>query len=244
MSRLIIIILLLGGGTFWWHWNANRDPVQRKKLLQKTIIGTLIVVLLLLVVTGRMHWIGAIIAGFLASLRQAIPFLVRYFPTITQLYRNFAGKSGRTQQSSTVTSAIIEMTLEHDSGKLSGRVLQGPFQGQSLDELDRGKLDELYSYCASTDHDSARLLASYLSARFGNEQGFNEDKKRDTGVAQTSMSLAEALQVLGLEGEPSEEDITRAYRKIMQQLHPDRGGNEYFAAKANEARKVLMTKYG
>jgi len=63
-------------------------------------------------------------------------------------------------------------------------------------------------------------------------------------ISSAKMTVDEALQVLGLAGSPTKEDITRAYRKLMQQLHPDRGGNEYLATKANQARDILIDKFG
>ena len=244
MSRVIIIILLLGGITFWWHWNSTPDPQQKKKLIQKTVIGVLIVTLLLLVVTGRIHWIGAVFAGLLATVRQMGPYLIRYFPVITQLYRGYNKTAQAAPGASTVTSRIIEMSLDHNTGKLSGRVLEGQHKGRSLDELDHNDLMNLYEYCKSNDLDSSRLLESYLADRFGNQQEYQSYAGNDADETMSGkMSVSEALQVLGLEGEPTPDDITRAYRKIMQQLHPDRGGNQYFAAKANAARETLLKQY-
>jgi hypothetical protein len=220
------------------------DPVQRKKLVQKTVIGVLIVTLLLLVVTGRIHWIGAVFAGLLATLRQIGPYIIRYFPVVTQLYRGY-NKSAQAPGSSTVTSKIIEMTLDHNTGKLTGKILAGQFKGKPLDELGHIDLMNLYDYCKSNDQDSARLLESYLAERFGDNQKYDSYAGNDIIDPGTDkMGLSEALQVLGLDGEPTPDDITRAYRKVMQQLHPDRGGNQYFAAKANAARETLLKKYG
>jgi curved DNA-binding protein CbpA len=54
------------------------------------------------------------------------------------------------------------------------------------------------------------------------------------------VTRAEALAVLGLEEGASEEDIVAAHRTLIQKLHPDRGGNDYLAAKINEAKDFLI----
>ena len=56
----------------------------------------------------------------------------------------------------------------------------------------------------------------------------------------SAMSHAEALEVLGLEEGASVEDINTAYKKMMARVHPDKGGNDWMAAKINEAKRVLL----
>ncbi len=57
-----------------------------------------------------------------------------------------------------------------------------------------------------------------------------------------NMSQEEALEVLGLEGDPGKEEINAAYRKLMSQCHPDKGGSDWMAAKLSEAKRVLLDK--
>ena len=56
------------------------------------------------------------------------------------------------------------------------------------------------------------------------------------------MSNDEALEILGLEGSPSQEEIKLAHKKLMQKLHPDRGGNDFLASLLNRARDQLIDK--
>ena len=61
---------------------------------------------------------------------------------------------------------------------------------------------------------------------------------------QESVNLTEkeAWQVLGLEPGASRDDIIGAHKRLIQKLHPDRGGNDYLAARINRAKEVLLKK--
>jgi DnaJ homolog subfamily C member 19 len=53
------------------------------------------------------------------------------------------------------------------------------------------------------------------------------------------MTRQEALQVLGLDEQATQDDVQREYRRLMRKVHPDLGGSSYLAAKLNEAKDVL-----
>lgn len=81
-----------------------------------------------------------------------------------------------------------------------------------------------------------RLWAEFIAAKQSTSQRQN---KADTKGA---MSIEEAYEVLGLKMGASESEIIAAHRKLMQKIHPDRGGSNYLAAKINLAKKILLEK--
>ncbi len=71
-----------------------------------------------------------------------------------------------------------------------------------------------------------------------------EDKRANsTPVApQKTMTEDEALAVLGLSQATDAEKIKAAHKKLISQIHPDKGGTDYLAAKINEARDILLDR--
>lgn len=68
---------------------------------------------------------------------------------------------------------------------------------------------------------------------------------QETNPSQPAMNTKEALGVLGLEGDLTSGEITsqqviETHRKLIQKFHPDRGGNDYLAAKINQAKDILL----
>lgn len=55
-----------------------------------------------------------------------------------------------------------------------------------------------------------------------------------------AMSIAQAFEILGVEVGANQDAIILAHKRLIQKLHPDRGGNEYLATQVNLAKQVLL----
>lgn len=235
MARLLLLLALLAVAYLVLRQLRALPPQRRRQAYVKYGLAAALLVTVALAATGRMHWLGAAFTGLLVVLRQLAPVLIRLFPLLASLRGRAAPSAGRT---STVASALLRMQLDHDSGALSGEVLAGEFQGWQLADMDRGQLERLLAFCRTEDQDSAQLLLGYLRQRFAGEAfDGGSGPAPDSGGR---MGRAEALAVLGLDEGASTADIQAAHRRLMQKLHPDRGGNDYLAAKVNLARDVLL----
>jgi DnaJ family protein C protein 19 len=60
----------------------------------------------------------------------------------------------------------------------------------------------------------------------------------------TAMSRDEALSVLGLKAGATADEVRAAYKRLMKDFHPDRGGSDYLAAQINQAKDVLLQDSG
>lgn len=237
MPRLILLLAVIAVIYILFQRAQSVPPHKRRAEYIKLGLGVGVVIIVGLTLTGRMHWLGAALTGALVIARQSLPTLIRLFPMLAAMRGSSAPSQG---QSSTVATAILRMQLDHDSGALQGEVLKGKFLGWRLAEMDRPQLQQLMDYCRGEDSDSAQLLDSYLQQRFPGEApcGGQQQASPDSGG---NMGRKEALAVLGIGEEASEEEIVAAHRKLMQKLHPDRGGNDYLAAKINQARDLLLS---
>ena len=153
----------------------------------------------------------------------------------------FGPSAGRSSgQTSRVRSRFLEMTLDHDSGVLSGQIVAGPGAGHSLDEFD---LPQLAAMMTGFDAESSALLESYLDRRFPawrQNAEANAAGWRSGAAPGGKMTDEEAYQILGLQPGAGRDDISRAHRSLMKKLHPDQGGSTYLAARVNEAKDTLL----
>jgi len=141
------------------------------------------------------------------------------------------------------------MTLDHDSGEMSGVVREGRFTGRGLEELSEEDLIALWRECRAEDDQSAAVLEAYLDrtrgeawrARAGAGRA-RADGQGGGGPASSGghMTAEEAYEILGVAPGASDAEIHEAHRRLMQKLHPDHGGSNYLAAKINEAKDLLL----
>ena len=75
------------------------------------------------------------------------------------------------------------------------------------------------------------------------QQASNSNHRQNNHQApsQTAMNQKQAYEVLGIEPNASKEEIIRAHKRMMQKVHPDRGGSDYLAAQINQAKDTLLS---
>jgi hypothetical protein len=155
----------------------------------------------------------------------------------------FGGGRKSPGQASKVRSNFLEVSLDHDTGIMTGTVTAGRLKGSDLDTLEMTTLVGMF---AEIDAESRNLLAAYLDRR---HPGWREDHEGDAAPGRSSapgsgkMTEEEAYQILGLQSGASAEEIGRAHRGLMKKLHPDQGGSTYLAARVNEAKDVLLRRH-
>jgi hypothetical protein len=234
------LILLLTVGLIVWivYKRVSALPAtQRKSAYLKIGAVSLLVIVVLATITGRMHWLGAAITALVVGATRLLPSLIRLFPMLQWLKGQQASAATGGSQQSRVETKLLRMTLDHSNGDLHGEVLEGEHQGKQLDELERPQLEDLLNWCRGRDADSARLLESYLHKRFGADFSSGDTPPPQSN---SNMPRSEALAILGLQEGADKEAIVDAHRRLMQKLHPDRGGNDYLAAKLNQAKDILL----
>ncbi len=251
--RLLVLFIVVAGAALLVHWILKEDPKKVARYLRRGAVWGAVIAVLLLTATGRLHWLFALVASAIPFLGRLLS-LLRYVPILSQIYTlvqntraaragtvgpGGAGSGGRSQ----VESRYLRMSLDHDSGELDGVVLGGQFVGQPLSALSEEQLIKLYEECHREDAESAALLQAYLDRTHGEEwrehvaAGASQAGYPPSG---SQMSRQEASEVLGVADDATREQIIDAHRRLMQKLHPDRGGSTYLAAKINQAKDILL----
>ena len=228
----------------------KQSPQKFEQFIKKFGIAILIGVLLFLLVTGRMHWLFGLVAAAIPFLKRLLP-LIRYVPLLKGLYTRYQTNKGNsagptTGQTSSVQARYIRMSLDHDSGEMNGEILEGTLTGSRLSDLSLEQLLELFQHWQA-DNESVALLNAYLDRMHPDWQAHAAEGvggDRNAPVDGGRMTSEEALQILGLEQGATEEDIILAHKRLIQKLHPDRGGSSYLAAKINLAKEFLLNRAG
>lgn len=237
LIRLIIAAIVIA---LCWYAIAKyrRDtPERRKKLRTHYIVVGVALFLILLTVTGRASWLGAALGGLLVLAQRLIPLAIKFLPVMSF----FGNKSFIPSGIPTVKTKYLRIEVDYLSGEIKGKIIAGPHEGYFVKQLSQSQIDELRNYYQTNDRESYDLLLSYLNysqQRQAGGSGFQHREAPTTSVS--DMSVSEAQQILGVDQNASKQDIISAHKKLIQKFHPDRGGNDYLAAKINLAKDVLV----
>ena len=232
-----LALLVAIGLCLAWFLRANPSSVARRlrvgtALLVAVGIGGLLILglrFLPSVLPELFGLTGVVITGLIARALRSRPWGGFSTP----------GQNRRTE----ARTAFLDAWIDHGTGDVGGRVLQGRFTGRLLDGLGEADLLLLRGDCAA-DPESLRVLEAYLDRRLG------ADWRERTapppppgsgpGAGASGMGRAEALAVLGLVEGATPDEIRAAHRRLIQRVHPDVGGSADLAARINRAKDILL----
>ena len=208
-----------------------------------TVGAALVIIAIVgLTITGRLNWIATGLVAVVAMARWlgAGTRLALWLRSMRGGAPSSSGPGPRVNPGSTggttaTESPYFRMTLHHATGHMDGQIKQGRHEDRFLSEL---SLTELVALIAEVhDHDSQNLLEAYLDHHYPD---WRSNQRGDTKGSTPTMDRREALEALGLQDGASRDEIVAAHRRLIQRLHPDRGGSTYLAALLNRAKEVLI----
>lgn len=244
MIRILLILAVIYLLFRFMQWFATTAPLQIRQRFKTLMLVLLGGTLVLLAASGRLNWMLPLAGGVLAVLFRSAPYLLRLAPQIRRYWAEYQARRSKNGSASvsTVETAYLRMRLDHDSGDISGEVIAGRFTGRPLARMEMEELTRLLTELRGLDRDSAVLLESYLNRVYpdGWEDAGETGSAEGAEMSSGPMGIDEACRVLGLPRACTREQVVAAHRRLMQKLHPDRGGSDYLAAKINQAKDVLM----
>ncbi|MGA9411700.1 MAG: J domain-containing protein [Roseobacter sp.] len=222
---LVIVASALGFTVVFWIVRGVLGSIFRTQALNPLGVA--------LISTGILFFL-------FRSIAIAVPLIIL---GLILLWRKNAGiASEPAPQTSTVRSAYLEMTLDHDSGKIDGRILVGEREGQFLSNLE---LDELLEYYVEieTDDETVNLFQTFLDNAhpdWRDQQEEHSAQGQSQSPLSREMNQDQAYEVLGLEPGCTDEDIRKAYHRLIKRVHPDSGGSAVLMAQVTEAKDSLL----
>jgi hypothetical protein len=243
LAYAVLGIALLVGILLILRWFVTAEPKTLVRLGTWIILGGVSVLAVVLAATGRLQWV---IGAGMVLLPWLVP-LIRAARRGSGAGNGMSGGGGRT---SNVETRFLRMSLDHDSGELDGTILEGSLAGSRLSEIGLTDLLDLLVLSRHNDRQSAQVLEAYLDRAHpgwrvhaeasGSASGDGSPRDGCDGAEGGRMTPQEAYDILGLEPGADENAIKRAHHRLIANLHPDKGGTNYLAAKVNQARQVLL----
>ena len=229
--RLFLALLVLMGVMWFMSWYGKASPAQRNKSIKTGLLYAVAGALLLLVISGR-------IPVVFAAISAAVPILHRLLA-----YRGLIGSVGRFagQKFGPTRFTTLWLIVEFDMAtrSLDASIIRGQFEGKRLSQLSEPDLNRLLEELKD-DFQSRAALNAFMMANNG---GRTEQNSQTPPRVDGKMSDSQAYEILDLSPDASDNDIKQAHKRLMQKLHPDRGGSSYLAAQINAAKDTLLNRH-
>ena len=122
---------------------------------------------------------------------------------------------------------------------MSGDVLSGSYTGQTLQALELSQLLELYNECRQVETNNRARCSRRICSGALATTGARSTTRGSPGQGSQHEPRRSLPDTRGRQRRDSDA-IVEAHRRLMQKLHPDRGGSTYLAAKLNQAKDLLL----
>ena len=239
----ILGVALLAGILLAGRWYATADTKTLMRVLKWVLVGTVVFIVVFFIANGRLVWALAALPALLPWFfrLRAVARAAKTFARMRQAHGTGASAAG-TGGSSDVKTRFLHMWLDHETGVMSGKVIDGPYKGWRLNDMGVSDLVRLLHQCERDDPESSRVIAAYLERTYPDWRESGESKFEAGGSASSLgvMDRAQALKVLGLAKGATANDIKEAHRRLISGMHPDHGGSDFLAAQINQAKDVLL----
>ncbi len=234
MPRIILLLIVLSVLVYFIYRFRRLSPEQKKHAIKLILIAVLGAGVVFLVLTGRLHWLAAAIGGVLPLIPRLVRFMLGAAPAVLPFVRRY-----QQNQHSNMHTRYIRLQMNVLTGELQGEVLEGKLKGEKLHLLSQVQLLELLDECRQNDAQSAALLIAYLNRA---HPGWSNGGNQDSGYTPNDADMTEqqARDILGVSESADKEEINKAHKRLMQKMHPDRGGSDFLAQQINRARDKLL----
>jgi hypothetical protein len=251
LLRYLLILLIPVLGYIGLRKLAIKYSLSQRQFNLLLVLASILAVIVVLILLGRLSptfIIAPIMVAATFALRN-LHLLIRLLP-LWQMLRSRTAKSAYGSAGASDTSSIrtrfLLMQLQHATGDMDGEVLQGSFSGRRLSSLSMEQLLVLAQECLQ-DADSLQILEAYMDRvhpdwRADQASSSQQAHAPQPPATEAAMSETEALEILGLQKGATRDDVVQAHRRLMQKMHPDRGGSDYLARKINLARDYLLER--
>jgi len=240
MNRILIILAVAVAGYLLYKLYFKQLLEQGKS--GKMQIGLILMglVLIVMVAMAKAPAFFALIGAAMTQAMRFAPLMIKYAPWLAKsMGINLPNIGG-----STIRTKSLLVSMDSKTGSITGTVLSGEHNGKLLSELEDEQLLQFYAQCRSSDPEAVQLLETYIVRERKHLSGGHQEGSSSSASSPIDheMSIREACDILGVKSDATKEAVQQAYRLLMKQLHPDRGGSNYLAAKVNAAKDILLKK--
>lgn len=234
MPRIILLLLVLVIAVYLMFRFQSLPPDKRRRVIQIALIIAVGILMAVLALTGRLNWLIAAIGAVLPLLPRLARFFIGLWPSLSPYFKRY-----QQNKQSSMQTRFVKLQIDMLSGELQGEVLEGEYKGQHLHQMQLQQLISLLDLCKQQDNESAALLIAYLNRVHSGWAADNADS-HSYQSNDSDMDEQQARDILGVSKTASKDDISKAHKRLMQKLHPDRGGSDYLAQQINRAKDILL----